>query len=806
MIPTIANAGSPLSASEVVLLLREELKQHWRTGRRVRVEELVAPWAEVRIEREGLLDLIYQEIVVRGENGEEPALEEYQRRFPGLETPLERQFALYALLRDGAAASRASSTAAGMADTIARPLVPSSGPTGRIRQYRLEGELGRGGMGIVFRAHDEHLQRTVALKLLLAKEQASAEQLQRFRSEAEILAQLQHPNIVQIFEIGEHEGASFFAMEYVPGINLHVRIRENPLAPSEAAGLVELMAQAMHSAHQRGIIHRDLKPSNVLITDDNIPKITDFGLARQGQSELTAAGAVMGTPSYMAPEQALGQLDRIGPASDVYALGAVLYELLTGRAPFRGATIPATLQQVTHNDPVAPRRLQPGIPRDLETICLKCLQKDPARRFDSARSLAEDLQRFMRHEPIHARPTGWLERLGKWGRREPKVASLVAAVLIVIVTSFLVLLYAWQAERRERLSKEEQLSFNRVTLANHELNAGKIAWALDALEKCPEPFREWEWHHLYYRCRHKEPSPVTVPGGVTCLAAHPTRSAYATGCRDGRIALIENEQMARDPILGHLGSVNWVAFSADGDEILTGGEDGRIHGWKPGSANKTITFAEHQGPISCLAVHPRERWIASTAFDGADRGDILLWDRGSGQRLRTLKHHAGRITGLAFHPEGRYLASASHDQTIALWNCTTGDIVRVYREHHHPIACVAFSPDGKLLASAAGRSQSDRPEEDEIFVWDTATGEVRHRLHGHAERVVTLAFAPGGKRLASAGWDHQVKLWDLQTGQEVLTLSGHRDGIMALAFDHQGSLVTGSLDQSLRFWRIATEK
>ena len=814
MMPTPTSTPVQPSSADLVLLLRDELWQLWKAGSRARVEDLLTKWPQVTIPEEGLLDLIYQEVVAREEAGEEPTLEEYRARFPHLDAPLQRQFALHSMLKSGALSGsddQSAPTVTAATDLVAASTQAALTAGARIHHYCLEGELGRGGMGIVFKARDERLQRAVALKLLLGQEFASPDQLHRFRAEAAILAQLQHPNIVQVFEIGDHDGAPFFAMEFVTGKTLQHKVREHPLDPGEAARLVDLLARAMHTVHQRGIIHRDLKPSNVLLSDEQVPKITDFGLARHGQSEVTADGAIMGTPSYMAPEQALGQIERIGPPADVYALGAILFELLTGRAPFRGASIPATLQQVVHLDPPSPRSLQPGIPRDLETICLKALQKDPAKRFASAQELADDLQRFLHGEPIRARPVGRIESLGKWARREKRVAALSALALLATVVGFVGIFYMYLAERRARVDTEEQLYFNHIFKADTHLFKGKISWAEDVLAGCPESLRDWEWYHLQHRCKQGIDEKIEMPAGVISLAAHPNLSSVAVGRRTGMIAVVDDGRIARPPFLGHLGNVNWIGFSPDGNEFFSGGEDSRIHGWKLANGEKIKTFSDHLGPISCFAFHPQKPWIASTAFDGPDAGEVFIWDRETGERIHTLRKHQRVVTGLAFHPEGKLLASASHDKTITLWDCQTGAVVRVL-EHQHPISCVAFSPDGSCLASSATPSVGFRPKDDENIIWNTATGAPLHRMRGHEGRPFTLAFTPGGKRRATAGFDGQAKLWDVKTGLEVLTMVD--DGvdpdnplrsvpIMTLGFDRNGSLITGHLIGRLRYWRIA---
>jgi serine/threonine protein kinase len=324
--------------------------------------------------------------------------------------------------------------------------------------YEILGEVGRGGMGVVYKARHRSLNRLVALKMILAGAHAGPEQLARFQEEGRAVARLQHPNIVQVYEVGTQHGLPFLALEYCPGGSLEDRLAGNPLPPEESAELIETLARAMQYAHERGVVHRDLKPANVLSAEggfrpaESAPppgdaaapsvrrivqaaiKITDFGLAKQlDTAGQTQTGAVLGTPSYMAPEQAAGKGREVGPAADVYALGAILYECLTGRPPFKAATTLDTVAQVIHNEPVAPRSLQPRLPADLETVCLKCLQKEPRKRYGSAAELAEDLRRFRAGEAIRARPVGVLERAWRWCRRNPAVASLLAAVALTLL-------------------------------------------------------------------------------------------------------------------------------------------------------------------------------------------------------------------------------------------------------------------------------------------------------------------------------------------------------------------------------------
>ena len=303
--------------------------------------------------------------------------------------------------------------------------------------YVIHGVIARGGMGVVFKAHHLRLDRDVAVKQMLAGAHASPEELERFASEARAVAKLQHEGIVQIFDVGEHQGLPYFALEFVPGGSLSKKIAGKPQPVNDAAVMLRELALAMHEAHSQNIVHRDLKPANILLSLSGHPKITDFGLAKRmdSDSDLTRTNAIMGTPSYMAPEQAWGKTHEIGPLSDIYSLGAILYEMLVGHPPHQGATALETIELARSQEPVAPRRLQPKIPIDLETICLKCLQKEPVKRYASAGELADDLTRFLEDRPIKARPVGAPERLVRWCKRNPKIAALtgtVAALLVVV--------------------------------------------------------------------------------------------------------------------------------------------------------------------------------------------------------------------------------------------------------------------------------------------------------------------------------------------------------------------------------------
>jgi tetratricopeptide (TPR) repeat protein/predicted Ser/Thr protein kinase len=305
----------------------------------------------------------------------------------------------------------------------------------RFGDYQLLEEIARGGMGVVYKARQVSLNRTVAVKMILAGQLAGPAEVQRFRGEAEAAANLNHPNIVAIHEIGQQGGQHFFSMDYVEGQNLAQFVGQKPLPPREAAKYLKTIAEAIQYAHERGILHRDLKPSNILIDQSGQPRITDFGLAKRMQedSDLTSSGQVLGSPNFMPPEQALGKRQAATLASDIYSLGAILYFLLTRRPPFAADSLTETLHQVLHTEPVSPRLLNAVVPRDLETICLKCLSKEPERRYASAHGLAEDLGRFLKGEPVQARPVGTAGKAWRWCRRNPKLASLAGGSLALLL-------------------------------------------------------------------------------------------------------------------------------------------------------------------------------------------------------------------------------------------------------------------------------------------------------------------------------------------------------------------------------------
>lgn len=429
-----------LPAAELAELACDDQVARWKAGHRIPVEAYLSVSPTLREDADAAFEVIYNEFALRESLGESPQTEEFLWRFPGFADRLLRQVAVH---REFSPAGE---------DTLDD--APETPPTSRtnaetgpnIPGYRILGELGRGGMGVVYKARHEQLNRLVALKVVCAEPSALA----RFRDEAEAVARFQHAHIIGIYEVGECEGLAYLALEYAAGGSLQAIFAGTPQDPASSAALVEDLARAIHHAHERGIIHRDLKPANIVLTEDGVPKVTDFGLAKlmERDEAATLSGAILGTPSYMAPEQLLGLSGRIAPTVDVYALGAILYDALAGRPPFKGATPMSTLEQVATQEPPPPSRLQRHIPRDLETICLKCLEKEPARRYPSALELAEDLHRFREGRPIRARRASLWEVGWKWARRRPVAAALLASLALALASLIVGSLYYQERLRR----------------------------------------------------------------------------------------------------------------------------------------------------------------------------------------------------------------------------------------------------------------------------------------------------------------------------------------------------------------------
>jgi WD40 repeat protein len=697
-----------------------------------------------------------------------------------------------------------------LAPAAAGATAPTGGPPA-VPGYEILGELGRGGMGVVYKAHQLKLARLVALKMILAGGHAGPDDLTRFRAEAEAVARLSHPNIVQIFEVDDLAGLPYFSLEFCPGGSLDQKLKGTPLPPAQAATLVETLARAVHAAHLKGVVHRDLKPANVLLAEDGTPKITDFGLAKRlGEAGRTATGAVLGTPSYMAPEQAAGGSQEIGPPADTYALGAILYECLTGRPPFRATTPLDTILQVLHDEPVPPTRLQGTLPRDLETVCLKCLHKDPAKRYASALELAEDLGRFLRGEPVHARPVGRAERLGRWCRRNPVTAALTGAVVVLLLAgSGISAYFAVQAGRRaaeaednahdlgvekERADRERAAALQQRDRAEYNLyvsdmNQAHQAWKdgqvgrmLDLLE-AHEPgrtggpdYRHFEWYYLKRRASVGHRDLTGHRGTVTCLAVSRAGNLIASG-------------------------------ATIGDSHSRSGAVGELKLWDPTTGKELRSLQEPAGEIIAAALSPDGRRLASLGSAG-----VRVWDTGSGRDLFQLPTKNPPDSGkVAFSPDGQFLA-ATDGPTARLWKASTGQPEAIrFPTQSSMLRDLTFSPDGRHLMVCTGVLDTSLleaflPWGRTVLVWDVKTGkQVLGLGRWGGEAATAVAVSPDGRLIASAGWDLVIRVWEVATGKEKLSLKAHTHEITALAFRRDGTgLVSASRDASIRVWDLPT--
>lgn len=684
------------------------------------------------------------------------------------------------------------------ADAPVNSAPPAHPATRLFGDYELVRELGRGGMSVVYEARHLSLNRTVALKMLHPSRLSSSVPLQRFRQEAEAVAALDHPGILPVYEVGSIHGQPYFTMKLAEGGaladgELKSGGASRASSVTHRVTLVVQIARAVHYAHQRGIQHRDLKPHNILLDAGGRPYVADFGLAKfsDRDSSLTLSTDVIGSPSYMSPEQAAGDTGNLTTASDIYGLGAILYEQLTGQPPFSAGNVPGLLRKIVEEEPDATLLPNP----DLRTVCLKCLSKDPQRRYSSAEALADELERWLRGEPVQARPVSGREQAIRWCRRRPALAATTGALLVALAAGVAGISVQWRrAEQNafqhdvERYAADLQVASQ--ALAGHDLGLARRVLAAQIPRPDQPDLRGLEWHLLQALCKGQHTGVLTGhTATVTCVAISPDGGRAVSGGMDATLCFWDLRAGNLITNVNAHGTVVWsVAFTPDGQQVVSAGADGNVNFWtrdgQPSGASLNGVNAALSGDGSRLAASMSTPF----RFFKASRG-ATVWDW---RTRRVLFQTNAAVRRVALSPDGQWLAGGGERTNIVLWNLNTGE-TRQLTTADSPWA-IAFSPDGKRLA-AAGFNMGAR-------VWNLQ-GDLTSPLvlGGHRFKVWGIAFSPDSRRVVTSGSDRTLRIRNLETPDRATVLDGHDDEVWDVAWSRDDQrLVTASKDMSLHLW------
>ncbi len=761
-------------------------------------------------ERQQRLESILADFLQAAEAGRAPDQRELLARHPELADELASFFA------NRAEFVKLAGPVAPLAEgpTLGLDAPPTAGATVRyFGDYEILEEIARGGMGVVFKARQLSLNRVVAIKMILTGQLATDADVQRFRHEAEAAANLDHPHIVPIYEVGEYHGNHYFAMKLIDGGNLAGHLDELRRDRKVGVRLMAKTARAVHYAHQRGILHRDLKPANILLDQAGEPHVTDFGLAKRvtGDSGLTQSGAIVGTPSYMAPEQAAARKD-LTTAVDVCSLGAILYELLTGRPPFRGATPLETLLQVLDREPPPPRSLDATIDRDLETIAFKCLAKNPAGRYASAEALAEDLERFLRGEPIQARPTRVWEAAVKWARRRPTAAALAAVSVLAALALVGLAVGLWyngrlqtalddartaretaDQQRQRAESLEASVRYARtLTMAYQTHRDGQPARALEMLASCRPAGTEapWEWRYVERQCRNELFLVPAHHAAVGDLVVSPDGRRVVSVAFDGTV---EIHDAWGGRFLSHWTAPGgpWyrIALSADGKRLVgisQTAEERSLKVWDVADGRERLALTGKRPFGEAVALSADGAWCAV-----ADGDTIEVRAVDGGRDVRTLRGHTKQVSCVAFSADGKRLASGenvvSDASGVKVWDLGTGQELRTFATPMQFAYGLAFSQDGRRLALVSiDMTALIALRPGAVKVWDVDTGREEVSIKGTGDLLFQPAFSPDGRYLVLASEEPVARVLDATTGREEFNLRGHPHGVGRVTFSPDG--------------------